>query len=237
MHAQKTVSTDSVQKNMIGFSVLPVLSFLSGSYDVSQHTNFNLSYRRNLSKSYTFRSALIIFPKSVLGFDYPRPTSVLYTPSGAKPLYYGIRYGGSPKAQLNVGFSKTIRSRIFDHSIGAEAFVNHYSANYDERYFYYRDSLYPSGNIIQVPQYLDGYGRKKFDEKETAVGLHLLYNLGLKLTKHWYLSATAGISGSVNFNSRDINEDTINFEKDRSYAYFQLLPMPLLSDFSICYRW
>ncbi|MBA3664447.1 MAG: hypothetical protein H0W61_09600 [Bacteroidetes bacterium] len=235
--AQEYLTKDTLRKNEISLSVLPVVSFFSGSFEPSVLTNFNLSYKYYFKNNYVFRSAIVLFPKA---FNSPYGAGLVFYDRtiGPNNIFYSESVGGSIKSQLNLGVEKIYKVNRLMHGFGVDAFVNHSLVNYGVHYFY--RAGYISNNNFYIPGDTTNYNVDSLgyhrSERKIGVGVQVFYSVRYKISKRFYLSATVGPSFNFSFvKGSSYNNRT---QQSRNYTAFDFnFPnVGFISDVSICFR-
>jgi hypothetical protein len=237
-HSQETaVKKDSVKakKNEIGFNVLPIFNILSGAAPI-RYSEWNLNYRRYLSEKGILRISIGFFPHQNW-FGPLNGVVNLYASPDTFLVYRILEFKNSPKLQLNVGYERIFRKRIFIHSFGAEALFCYQHTEFRDEYFWTTQSedIHDSNTFTNLWKHpVDTIGYKTTCDYMGG-GMNLFYNLRLPLKKNWLISLTAGPSFALMLgkekrsetkNKTTIYATNLDFEVSSSF----------ISDLSICYR-
>jgi hypothetical protein len=238
-HCQETtVKKDSVKakKNEIGFNILPVFNILSGAAPM-RNSEWSLNYRRYLSEKGALRVSIGFFPHQNW-YGYPLNGVVdLYASPDTFLVYRITEFKNSPKLQLNVGYERIFRKRIFIHSFGAEVLFCYQHTEIRDEYFWTTESedIHDFNTFNDLRKHpVDTIGFKSSCDYMGG-GMNLFYNLRLPLKKNWLISFTAGPSFALMMGREKRTE-----VKNKTTTYATNLDFDissgLISDLSICYR-
>lgn len=230
---------DSVKllKNEIGFNLLPVVNFISGSTP-NERSRYSLNYRRYLNEVNALRFSISAFPYE--SFNSFKEIGVLsfYQLSDTNLIYKHVQNEQKAKLQLNIGYERVWRTRRIINSVGTDGFINYQHLESKEAYYW-------SGKSSPLPSTIYDANKGPLNKVDTlgtnrimdriGVGIHPFYNLRIPVTKHWLLSTTIGPCISM-YNSRDKVTSARSGGVTKFYVSNFDFEAVLLTDLSICYR-
>ena len=229
------ILADTIRRNEITVNVLPVFLMFSGGTP-QYNSNFHFGYNRYLKHQKVFRLGISFFPfrnndqnNGSLMYDRTFEDKVIYK------SYYHQR---SAEIQLHTGLEKLFHFRRFIHGLGADLLLSHRQFRRTESYEwrYVNQPLYQFPFFNDSTNYsIDTLGFRERDT-EVGIGVHVFYSLRYQMSKRFYLSLTSGISLAYVINQGTTYDGRTKKTVTENYGYVDLLPMPLISNLSICYR-
>lgn len=234
--SQNYLSPDTARQHEISVSVLPIINFVSGSFEGSGYTNFNFGYKYYLKNKLVFRTAFVLFPHGY-NRSHTEGMVIYHSTVGNKNIFYTEQASGSVKSQINIGLEKNYKYNRLIHGVGVDAFINHSRVTYQTNYFYrYTNQSLVWSSVSDTVNYsVDSLG-SGHTLKKVGCGLQVFYSVKYQISKRWYVSATVGPSVNLSFIKVFMYE---NETKQSSNFRVNQLDFPnvgLISDISICFR-
>ncbi len=231
--AQTVPGYDSTKKHEVSASFMPILIPLSGG-SPGNYNSFQLGYRRYYKNRHVLRTSVSWFP--FINQSYYSGITFFDRRVGDKNVFKQYETGGGGRAQINIGLEKIFYAKTLQHGIGADLFFNHMYSNRGEKYFYRPDTATTSIPPHTFNDYVvDSLGYFN-NEQHLGVGVHLFYTIRLKMSPRWYFSATIGPTLSYAFVQGTYIDRRRGTEQKGGGSTFDLMAMPFISDFSLCFR-
>jgi hypothetical protein len=232
MHSQSYLSYDTLRKNEISVSTLPILNVLSLAIPNSQST-FNFGYKHFFKNKMVLRTSFSIFIK---GSEY-NSNQQFYQEIDTAYIYSFYQIGGGNKTQLSLGLEKIFKINRLQHGVGFEIGLNHQFYTQSLSYTAYKKQFNGNNTTMNFYNYknIDSLG---YSNRGNRIGIatHIFYTLRYCISKHWYLSTTIGPSFNYvfykgNYVNRETKEEYIS---KRQFADFP--NVGFISDVSLAFR-
>jgi hypothetical protein len=236
MMAGAQVSADSVNKNEVAVSVLPIVNVLSGVSKMGRSSNFYFAYKRHISKDRILRAGFSFYPSAEEGhndgniqFDRVVDTMNVFT----------VNTNDAKRYELKLGMEKVFRKKRMSHGVGIDLTFHLQNGYRLQNYWWEGQSsnstdsqaFYEDMNSDQ--HRVDSLTRSS-TTRGTGAGIHFFYSPRVQLSKRIYLTGTFGPAMSLN-RAKVIGGKNISplaYSVDITTFDFTIL----LSDISIAYR-
>jgi hypothetical protein len=245
VYSQCYPAYDTIRRNELSLSVLPVLALFSGYYPSDErNVMYNFGYKHYLKNRYVLRASFGISPEYYMtgGVDAERYIRTVDTVN----VFSNYSVRARQKMQLNFGFEKIYLVKRFMHGIGAELILSYQTFDYNRNAYWYptylsagdpqRDELYYNNANIVKKQVYNGVDSLSYSyvTKEKSLGIRLFYSLRYKINRHFYVSSTLGpVMAFTTKNYSDQKGNSAQYYAGNGYSLdFNLL----ISDISLAFR-
>ncbi len=241
--AQEATDVDTVHRNEISVSFLPIMAVFAGYSTEGSFVNYNFSYKRYLKNNYVMRTALVVFPPRQIN---PFQSTFVFHKSYDSVNVFKTQYAkANTRLQLNFGFEKLFRLRRLYHGYGAEIFGYQSVIEYKDVYQWFPTQVDPNSSAALQTYTADKMWTDRIYNKVDSMsssyqrvsegfGVHLFYSLRVRLNSRFYVSSTFGPYLSTSFvHFRNSEGNIPSWARGRQVNFDATI---LISDLSLAYR-